>query len=88
MHIAINLASGSSAAVPFDNGEARNYMVLAWGTFTNAALEISPDGGTTWEQVVQFSGSNNFTTQFLAPEAGYQLRVTLTSGSDISVDVN
>ena len=86
MRICTNLTSGSGPNVPLDNGEAREYDVHMWGTFTNADLEISPDNGTTWEQALNLTAQGKGTV-FLSPHEGYLLRATLQAGSSLNMDV-
>lgn len=88
MRITTNQTStGAGDPVPFDNGEARTYDVHMWGTFSNADLEISPDGGSTWEQALNLTDQGKGTV-YLAPHQGYLIRSNLVAGSALTVDVN
>ena len=86
MRIATNQGVGSSDAIPFNNEGGRERMVLAWGTVTAADLEISPDAGVTWVIVQTLDGGGSFIVP-LGGDEGYQIRVTVATGSGVYVDI-
>ena len=86
MRICTNQGVGQSDPVPFNNETGRDRVVLAWGTVTAVNLELSPDGGTTWVAVQSLNGGGSFIVP-LGGEEDYEIRVNVTTGAGVFVDV-
>jgi hypothetical protein len=61
-------------------------MVLVWGTVTDVDLELSPDGGTTWISVQNFTAAGSAIVP-LGGDEGYEIRVNVTTGSGVYLDI-
>ena len=87
MRIASNQGVGASTGVPYHNEpNDRSKKVLMWGTVTNVDLQVSPDGGTTWVTLQNFTAAGS--ADVVVPSAdGYEVRINVTTGSGVYCDV-
>ena len=83
--IASAMSSGTETAAVIPHTDASGilstFLLAVWGTAPIGALQISPDGGTTW---IEYPGGA-FTANMIAPDirvgAYMQVRIARTSGT-------
>jgi len=87
MRICTAQGAGTGPEIPFNNEGGRNRLVLIWGTVvTDVDLEISPDKGVTWISVQNFTAAGSAIVP-LGGDEGYEIRVNVTTGTAVNLDI-
>lgn len=85
MRLLDNAGAGAGAAIRLGLASvSKERMVIVWGTVTDVDLEISPDGGTTWVSLQNFTAAG---VANVLIGGNYQLRGNVTTGSGVYMDL-
>jgi hypothetical protein len=86
MRLLTNDGAGDGNSIPFNNETPGNRVILVWGTVTDVDLEISPDGGTTWIVMQNFTAAGTALVA-LGGKENYLIRGSVNTGSGVYMDL-